>query len=393
MTGKTLSAAYALVLCCCLAFSCSKSGAPPSVSVHVRAQIHPTHVMVIVRDVEGFFADCGCASSATGGLARVARVAPASTHAATLVLAGNFLVSRSNESAWKALDLHWPQLRMVLSQLGPTVIAGNATDVEFLSSRGALPTNVSVAEPGQRLPWVDGLFYSIGRDGRVVVEENNRVVVSRDVSSLGTRGRQAMVLGIWNSSIVQAATYSERLGPAYLKWTLAGLDKDELDVRSLLEQTSTPVLGSYTRELGLLVGEHGTLAELIADLELRLSHSTPGDGPHPKHESQAPDCARCHQDAYAVWSGTRHARAMQTLSSKGKHADSRCLPCHSSVPGTQHPIPVSCLSCHREPGRPTSLETCRGCHTSVTDPDARYLSGLNSICIKNSGSHSICPRR
>jgi hypothetical protein len=349
--------------------------------------------MVIVRDIEGFFADCGCASTATGGLARVAKVAPVSTHAATIVLAGSFLVSRSNESAWKALDLHWPQLRAVLSQLGPTVVSGNATDVEFLSSRGGLPANVSLAGPGQKLPWADGLYFSVGHDGHIVVEENNRVIVSRDISSLGTRARQAMVLGIWNSSVGQATTLSERLGPAYSKWTLAGLDKDELDVRSILELTSTPVLGSYTRDVGQLAGEHSTLAELIADLEIRLSHSMPGDGAYPEQEPRAPDCARCHQDAHAVWADTRHVRAMQTLRSKGKHADSRCLPCHSSVSGTQHTAPVSCVSCHREPGRPATPDTCRACHTSVTDPDARYISGLSSICIKRSGSHSVCPGR
>jgi len=389
----TFGAAGVLVLCCCLGFSCSKTEVTAPVSNQKRLQIHPTHVMVIVRDIEGFFVDCGCSSTATGGLARIPGVAPTSSYPATFVLAGSFLAPKSNDSALQALALNWPHFRSVLSQLGPTVVAGTSGDRDFITSRGGLPPNVRLAEPGQRLLWADGFFFSIGLDGQIRLEQQNRVIVARNITSLGARARQAMVLGVWNSSSDLETTAVERLGPAYLKWALAGLEKDEREVRSILEARSQPVVSSYLRELGSLISELASLADLVADLEMRLSHSTIAHDTFAKVQTSVPGCAGCHENAYAVWKDTRHAGAMRTLHKKDKHGDARCVPCHSSTPDEPHPAPVSCVSCHREPGQPPSLETCKTCHTPVTDPQARYVAGMGSVCIKRSGKQSVCPGR
>lgn len=40
-------------------------------------------------------------------------------------------------------------------------------------------------------------------------------------------------------------------------------------------------------------------------------------------------CQRCHEDAYAFWKKTKHAKAWATLEEQGKHFDLTCVGCHT----------------------------------------------------------------
>lgn len=96
-------------------------------------------------------------------------------------------------------------------------------------------------------------------------------------------------------------------------------------------------------------------------------------------------CAECHEEAFAFWRKTKHAKAWATLEEQGKHFDLTCVGCHTV--GFQQPggfcrltdvgalKDVGCESCHgpgsvhADDSEPTSIvleapaETCTGgCH-------------------------------
>jgi len=105
-------------------------------------------------------------------------------------------------------------------------------------------------------------------------------------------------------------------------------------------------------------------------------------------------CAGCHPAEAAVWSGSAHAGARDTLVAADKGYDPTCLSCH--VTGMMHPggfagmkeTPtlehVGCESCHG-PGSehaaapaagygelPGGPEACVACHTHDNSPDYRW---------------------
>jgi hypothetical protein len=94
-------------------------------------------------------------------------------------------------------------------------------------------------------------------------------------------------------------------------------------------------------------------------------------------------CKSCHSEAYKVWAGSAHAKALESLRKTNQHIDPECLPCHTvgykkvggytSESGTPGLGNVGCESCHgagsqhlKEPASfkmPTSLQKCEECHT------------------------------
>jgi Cytochrome c7 and related cytochrome c len=56
-------------------------------------------------------------------------------------------------------------------------------------------------------------------------------------------------------------------------------------------------------------------------------------------------CQSCHQEAYAAWKLSAHARSKDTLS-PAQQKDIRCLSCHSPNEADHRVQQVSCESCH-----------------------------------------------
>lgn len=101
-------------------------------------------------------------------------------------------------------------------------------------------------------------------------------------------------------------------------------------------------------------------------------------------------CVQCHQSQHAVYSQSRHARAMQTLIAKGKHEDPECVACHSlasnslggfvSVADSPQLANVQCENCHgprkehiANPASKKSIavageSTCTTCHNRQHSP-------------------------
>jgi 2',3'-cyclic-nucleotide 2'-phosphodiesterase (5'-nucleotidase family) len=108
----------------------------------------------------------------------------------------------------------------------------------------------------------------------------------------------------------------------------------------------------------------------------------------PKSES----CKDCHDEAYEIWSKSKHAKAFQTLIDKGRQFNPDCLTCHTTrfeeaggftMEAQQKDLRnVQCESCHGDsaahmedpdtlPTTDPGVETCVKCHTEHRCPDFR----------------------
>jgi formate-dependent nitrite reductase cytochrome c552 subunit len=56
-------------------------------------------------------------------------------------------------------------------------------------------------------------------------------------------------------------------------------------------------------------------------------------------------CKGCHAEAYAVWSTSKHARSLESLT-REQQKDPRCTACHSPNLADQRVAAVSCETCH-----------------------------------------------
>ena len=119
-------------------------------------------------------------------------------------------------------------------------------------------------------------------------------------------------------------------------------------------------------------------AQLVALRKAQANGETPYAGEQP--------CQYCHQDAYAKWSNSRHAKAFSALEDVNKSFDPNCLQCHTvgfNKPGgfidmdaTASLTDVQCESCHgaapvaNADWRP--VEMCAQCHTQPHSPSFNF---------------------
>jgi cytochrome c554/c'-like protein len=101
------------------------------------------------------------------------------------------------------------------------------------------------------------------------------------------------------------------------------------------------------------------------------------------------NCKSCHEEAYQVWEGSKHATAFKILEDKHQDYNPDCVGCHTT--GFRRPtgfvnarssadlMNVQCEACHG-PGKDhpekvgkgygaAGLDTCQGCHTADNSPD------------------------
>jgi hypothetical protein len=111
-------------------------------------------------------------------------------------------------------------------------------------------------------------------------------------------------------------------------------------------------------------------------------------GPRPKFVG-APKCGECHEKKLAIWKGSAHARAVETLAKTDQTKDHDCLPCHTTgylaptgfrdVDLTPEMANVQCEACHGRGSRHPDSEgegygaiasqMCINCHTPDKDLD------------------------
>lgn len=103
-------------------------------------------------------------------------------------------------------------------------------------------------------------------------------------------------------------------------------------------------------------------------------------------------CKDCHPQIHEIWSSSRHAHAMATLSKTKQDYDPECVRCHATgtterngftnLKDTPDLANVQCEACHgpalghmASPAKgwgKANEETCRGCHTNERTPDFDY---------------------
>ncbi len=124
----------------------------------------------------------------------------------------------------------------------------------------------------------------------------------------------------------------------------------------------------------------------------------PVSSPARRHVGQD-ECASCHADAARAWAGSRHAKAMASLTATGDDVDPGCVRCHvvayaagGFVDGRSTPqfADVGCEACHdgraghaaQRRADPTPAEkpppagegSCVGCHDGEHDPDFDFAT-------------------
>ncbi len=103
-------------------------------------------------------------------------------------------------------------------------------------------------------------------------------------------------------------------------------------------------------------------------------------------------CKECHPQLHEIWSGSRHAKAMDTLKSRNQEFDPECISCHATgvmvrngftnMKDTPELANVQCEACHgpaeqhvKAPAKgfgKVHEQTCRACHTDERTPDFDY---------------------
>lgn len=116
----------------------------------------------------------------------------------------------------------------------------------------------------------------------------------------------------------------------------------------------------------------------------------------------APQCKSCHEKAWATWSGSSHAHALETLKKQRKNEDAECVSCHvlgwkekggfANEKESPHFAGVQCETCHgagkkhslnpMEMKLPTprpSAEFCTSCHHTPHSPSFKFNEYWNKI--------------
>ncbi len=128
--------------------------------------------------------------------------------------------------------------------------------------------------------------------------------------------------------------------------------------------------------------------------ETALVPAVPADAPKDYRLAGDRSCVNCHQKDGEHWSSTPHARAWQTLSERGSHADPSCQQCHTtgyglpggflSVSRSSASVGVRCESCHgpslahsQRPDTHTPFaarDQCVRCHDRENSPKFDYAA-------------------
>jgi hypothetical protein len=120
----------------------------------------------------------------------------------------------------------------------------------------------------------------------------------------------------------------------------AQIESLEARLKAPIGKTEPPV-GPHVRfdliRLGDDVPANVEMSRLLAAYysQLHAMNLEKGDAAQCKQEKSKPafvgteKCAECHEEEYAFWKKTKHARAWATLEEQGKHFDLTCIKCHT----------------------------------------------------------------
>jgi len=357
-----------------------------------------------VRDLSGYFEDCGCSGSLRGGVARLPAIAP-SIHGVSYLFLGRTIVPNLDVSTdtSKALvaaqtPVYLEQARQVFSTLGSPRWVLEDDEAQELDARvhgwreKMKPwLGLSHHEPWAPISLVEGELLIAGKFRVPLPQPNNR-------------GRDVVVIGMWANDQSGAASMNTTLGAL---WKLAAKSETIASKLSLeLKGASGPVFSYWRSELHQGVFEDAALKSVLGKTSIGFAHGRPTSARLPVAFDSASvaskwnTCASCHPKAFEAWSISLHAHPLKTLYERGREFDGRCVPCHVQTFTVRDSKPeveikhaaVTCMNCHGHKDR-APLEVCRDCHTELADPQQRFAAAIQSICPGDTKSgNSGCER-
>lgn len=274
----------------------------------------------------------------------------------------------------------------VLESLGDVVWVPSPQEAEILTESGAVPLVEKFRGTSQPLAWA-GLGLQVNADSISVADVDARM----PFPVANNRARDVVLLAVWRSPLGNNVTYSSKLGAALAVGYGSSAARDTAD--QIVSQNTGTLIASWRRLVTSDTQVDQAVDDSARQFGLAISHS-PGAAkqllkhgvPNASALTVYNECGHCHADAFMHWVSSRHSRSMDTLVTRLRHEDARCLPCHTSKLESTAARPsiagrhtaVTCRGCHVDGQRPQDV--CVTCHTALTDPHAMYVKSLNTVC-------------
>jgi hypothetical protein len=403
---------------------------------------HKPLAVVVSADTEGWITPCGCTSNQSGGMPRRASFLStlANDHQVVYADAGGAPAGTSDYQKIKFEAILQGEMRMKLAAhnlgraeaaLGPAYLReiSGVLKVPLVSANVRDPSGAPVAESVRlvtagsvRIAFTGVLSPSLAPDS-VRVDDPLQSVLAAISHVKGEYDVLVVLAYLPRQEIEQfAASFPEadlviggptdqpmpprNLGPTLLA-SSTGKGKFVVELE---QPAKSPWAGKLVQMDGAFADDASQIQVLqsylsnLRSLDLASGHTgftppLPPGAPPEYRLSTSTSCVSCHKSEFESWSHTNHAKAWQTLVTKGFDPDPFCRKCHTTgyaLPGgfdslsaTPLLVSVGCESCHgpsaahvADPRVHTpyaASDQCTRCHDHDNSPSFQFATYWNKI--------------
>lgn len=372
-----------------------------------------------MRDIAGYWEDCGCNGESIGGISRFPHFALGSARVIYVFVGrlslpraiGSDRLSQAQSGLLAQASLQHQQSLEVLAALDEYYLIPDEEEFRELAGAGVdLATLAPRIRESLDLGWCNISRDSVnGATVGLRAPDGAREV---QLPPADQQSRKILVLAHWigSAGALRDATLDLGLGIS-----LSGiLDRDS----SHSEAFDRVAIALAIRDSGIItywrpwvtgrVPVDERMHGRVVRARLRALHSASGDTTNdgrPRHSQLVDECGSCHLASISKWKTSRHFDAYASLVAAKSAQDARCLPCHTTtVPGDMtrqvHKdvlFHVTCYSCHTD-NHTSPREVCVECHTDLTDSKGSYKKAIATICdgkrdnLRPTDPHSDCGR-
>jgi hypothetical protein len=287
----------------------------------------PDEAIIVIRDVAGFFADCGCAGEMRGGLGR-ARAATLGAPNVKWLFVGRLVMPEPENMTSSQLEANRANAAALvkttsalLASLGKEVYwVPHEREMEFLEAAGADTSLLKSFEPG-----ADSRL----RLGRSDVEVRGNAIELSGLSAKiqlprpDNRARDIVVLAHWSAGADGPVEFRRDIGALIPAAT--GSRSVTAEILSRLESRQTPIATSWRSNLHASMASEAEVDGLLSAQRIALVHQWQGAATLPGVSMSGDvaeawkSCASCHEAAYKAWLNSPHVHAYETLARRGSH--------------------------------------------------------------------------
>lgn len=276
------------------------------------------------------------------------------------------------------------ELATLLSEVD-VIVRAPGTPIERAPSAPKQVGSVLVVEAGSQGQYVGRLRFSFGD------ERPSRPFLLDDMGAKALRRREIdkkslAALQVQREALAENPAMAEAM--AVLDKRIAGLTAKVGQALPEPKSPTQPHIRAEVLPLSVeIVGDQTVQKQLAGYYEkLRTMNLDVGDtAPCAAVPGQATfvgtkECAKCHEEAFEFWQGTKHGEAWKTLEDDGKHFDLTCVGCH--VVGFQQ-AGGFCRLKDVEPFQDVGCENCHGpgsTHAESEDSDDIQLTVTEKTC-------------